>query len=105
MGELNAPWVWIRLKHSLQALALSSDVQLSLFPDFVGKPDELALDFDNFFHVIFTNDEFVLTEQQQDSLLVIQGSLDSMTEMGDAELWTEEALFVRHGVARAAPAI
>ncbi len=36
----------LRLKHSLQALAMPAEVQLTLFPDFVCKADELALDFD-----------------------------------------------------------
>jgi hypothetical protein len=37
----------LRLQHAVQVLALPADIQLSLFPDFASKVDELALDFDN----------------------------------------------------------
>jgi hypothetical protein len=91
VAEIDVPWVWLRLKHSLQALSMPADVQLGLFPDFVSKADELALDFDNFYQVVVTND-LVLTGKQRDTLARIDVRLDAMSDKEKSELWTPEGL-------------
>ena len=45
--DVRVDWVQMWLKHSLQALAMPAEIQLGLFPDWVCKADELALDFNN----------------------------------------------------------
>ncbi len=60
-----------RLQHSLQALAVPADVQLGLFPDFVCKVDELALDFDNWRLCVVDNSRVCLTDQQKTLLATL----------------------------------
>jgi hypothetical protein len=43
--------IWDQFRWSVLALAMDAEVQLSLFPDFTCKADELALDFDHWFRV------------------------------------------------------
>jgi hypothetical protein len=95
MAEVDMPWVIMRLKHSLQALAMPADVQIALFPEFAQKADELALDFDNFRQAVVTNMESSLSDEQRDLLATIDVQLDMMSRAQDANLWTEDALVRR----------
>lgn len=82
----------VRLKHSLQALAMPAEIQLSLFPDFVCKVDELALDFDNWATCVLSNDRGELTQEQRSCLAEIDSRLGAMSGEQNARYWTEEAL-------------
>ena len=93
--QLDFSWLLTRLRHSLQALAMPADVQLSLFPDFVCKADELALDFDHWRLCVVTNDDFKLTDQQQALLATLDEQVAAMSEAEHSPLWTEEALRTR----------
>lgn len=88
-------WHFKQLRRSLQALAISGSGQRALFPDFVVKADELALDFDHWFAVIRSNYASDLTRPQADALVMIDQKLATISRDGaefDVELWTEEAL-------------
>ena len=80
----------LRLKHSLQTLAMPPDIQLGLLPDFVCKPDELALTFDHWYQCVLSNDDRTLSRQQKLALEALDKHLDIMT--GKEHLWTEEAV-------------
>jgi hypothetical protein len=80
-----------RLRAALQALAQPASSQVSLFPDFVVVPDELALEFDDWFRVA-TTPELVpeLTKAQCAALGAIDEQFARMSD--DPEVWSEEAL-------------
>lgn len=87
-----------QFRWSLQALAMNAEVQQSLFPDFVCKADELALDYDHWSEVARS---FFGAEFSGDQLAAIQAidrHLDAMSRGGavfDEQLWSEEALGTR----------
>ena len=81
-----------RLIESLQALAAPADVQLSRFPDFVVKGEELALDFDDAFMLVRDCPQLLLTSAQLDALVEIDRALAAISGARHAELWTEAAL-------------
>lgn len=88
-------WHFKQLRRSLQALAISGSGQRALFPDFVVKADELALDFDHWFAVVRSNYAGDLTQAQVDALAMIDRKLAIISRDGaefDVELWTDEAL-------------
>lgn len=85
-------WVIAELRHSLQALALPADEQLALFPDFVCKADELALDLDNFYPAARLNVPDLFTQEQWDRVDVIDCMLGAMSGRENAERWTDDAL-------------
>lgn len=83
------------LRWSLQALACEADVQLSLFPDFVCKVDELALDFDHWYQTArellgdeITGDRLATLQAMDDRLDVMSGEGSEFVE----NLWFEDAL-------------
>jgi hypothetical protein len=80
-----------QLKYSIQALALPADIQLSLFPDFVCKADELALDFDNWWQTVL-NQEITLTSRQLVLLSKLDNLLGKMSGTSNEALWTETSL-------------
>jgi hypothetical protein len=80
----------LRLKHSLQTLAMPPDIQLGLLPDFVCKADEIALTFNHWYQCVLGNDNRTLSRQQELALEAIDKQLDTMT--GKEQLWTEEAV-------------
>jgi hypothetical protein len=82
----------LRLKHALQALATSADSQLDLFPEFVCKVDELALNFDHWNRCVLSNDESALTNEQKSLLSQLDCILTEMSNRGNQSLWTETAL-------------
>jgi hypothetical protein len=82
----------VRLKHSLQALAMSADVQLDLFPNFVCKVEELALDFDHWGLCVLDNDEGELSQEQRALLIELNSAFDKMIGVQNQHLWTEDAL-------------
>lgn len=76
---------------AVQALACTSDVQLKLFPDFTHKPDELVLDFDNWYQATKWREDVGMTSDKLESL----GVLDSYIEAMPPESFDEE--FVING--------
>jgi hypothetical protein len=45
--KVNRPWLFERLKNSLQLLAIPSDVKPGQFPDFVHAADEITSEFNH----------------------------------------------------------
>src|SRR4028119_1862389 len=82
----------VRLKLSLQALAMPADAQLALFPDFVCKVDELALDFDHWSECALGSDRGKLSEEQKFLLRKLDGTFDQMSSGQSQNLWEEDAL-------------
>jgi hypothetical protein len=83
--------IFERLKHSIQLLACSSEIQLKMLPQFVCKADELALDFDNWREVALGNFRSELTAHQLSCLDAIDSRFSELTRMG-AEIWSEDAV-------------
>ena len=81
-----------RLKHSLQALALTAHVQIELFPDFVGKAAELALDYSHWHLCVLGNFADEVTYQQAFVLQVLDSRLEEMSGQANSALWTDAAL-------------
>ena len=90
MASVNRPELE-RLKYSVQFLACPAEIQLKMLPDFVCKADELALEFDQWRHVVLDSLSSELTAAQRSSLDAIDASLSEMTEPGSC-LWTEDAV-------------
>ena len=83
-----------RFKFSLQALAIGGNDQLRLFPDFVNKVDELALNFVHWYDCILQNAEGELSNQQKHLLKMLNDRLEEMSNEKNL-LWTEEALMYK----------
>lgn len=81
-----------RLKYAVQALALPSETQLHLFPDFVCKADELALDFCNGYETILNQLTPGLTTRQIQVLNALDKLLNSISGENNSPLWTDDAL-------------
>ncbi|OFW71106.1 MAG: hypothetical protein A2W02_01210 [Alphaproteobacteria bacterium RBG_16_64_48] len=79
-----------QLRWSLQALALPSDAQRSLFPPFACTADELALDFDHWSETAKQQQTF--TTEQLAALASVSALLSAMSGENDAGLWTNSAL-------------
>ena len=77
------------LQWSLQALAQPGEVQFSLFPRFVVVPDELALEFDNWYCT--ARDVTKFTTEQVAALGALDMKLTSMSASGSPH-WTDAAL-------------
>jgi hypothetical protein len=90
--DINLNWLMTRLKHALQALAAPAEVQLGLFPDFVCKADELALDFGHWHECVVGNGADSLTQQQLSWLNALDERLGAMSGMHHSASWTDEAL-------------
>jgi hypothetical protein len=83
--------IFERLKHSIQLLACSPEIQLKMLPQFVRKADELALDFDHWREVALDNFRSELTSHQLSCLDAIDSTLSELTRVG-TESWTEDAV-------------
>ncbi len=81
----------MQLQRAIIALAQSADVQLSLFPNFVYKGDELALDFDDG-RLDLVGRESNLNLSQRLTVDALDQLLTSMSDAGNSELWTDEAI-------------
>ena len=80
------------LRHAVQALALSCQDQLALFPSDVCRADELALDLENWCRTVLGNDAGMLTQGQASVLKAVDAMLDRMSGAANAHLWTDKAL-------------
>jgi hypothetical protein len=78
------------LKWSLQALALSPELQREQFPSFVCLADELALEFDHSWKA--AADSHAFTPDQRSILTQLDAFLGGISGREHAELWTDQAL-------------
>jgi hypothetical protein len=83
--------ILMRLKHSIQMLALPADLQLDLLPSYVSKADALALEFDQWREVALHNYRDDFTSFQLSSLLALDAKLGSHTTDTE-DRWTVEAI-------------
>lgn len=79
-----------QLQRAILALAQPPEVQLALFPDFVCKADELALDFEDGLYELVGDED--VTEEQRAALDAVDGLLMAKSGQQNASFWTEEAL-------------
>jgi hypothetical protein len=82
-----------RLMHSIQLLAQPAEVQDALLPDFVSKPDELALDFDHWRRCLETNGTPSFSAEQYDALRTLDTRIDDVFhgERDESVLLTDPA--------------
>jgi len=80
-----------RLERAVLALAQPADVQLSLFPDFVCKADELALDFEEALDGFF-GFEGEIGECERINLNALDRLILSKSGKANESFWTDEAL-------------
>ena len=84
-----------QFRWSLQALAANAEVQRSLFPGFVCKAEELALDFGQWSEVALRYFEVEDSGEHIEAIRTLDQRLDAMGLQGvefDEALWREEAL-------------
>jgi hypothetical protein len=80
-----------KLERAVLALAQPADVQLSLYPDFVCKADELALDFEDGLCEMVGHEEAFSPEQHR-AIDALNDLLSSMGGELNAAFWTEDAV-------------
>lgn len=80
-----------QLERAVLALAQPPEVQLALFPDFVCKADELALDFEDGLYELVGHEDGI-TAGQRAALDALDGLITGMSGERNASFWTEEAL-------------
>jgi hypothetical protein len=83
-----------QLKWSLQALALSADQQVQLFPSFVWVGDELAVEFDERHRTALNEYQFM--PNQLSALAAVDAILSKMTAEKNMDLWEEGAALSRY---------
>jgi hypothetical protein len=84
-----------QLQWSLQALAVAAPDQLTLFPEEVVTPDQLASNFDYSMAIVRDSYGAELTPAQKETLGAIDRKLATMSRDGsefDPDLWTRPAL-------------
>ena len=81
-----------RFINSLQALAVDHQSQLEIHPDFVCKPDELALDFDNCYRVAKPQLISMNSKECLAAVDAIDSHLERMSGEDNAHLWTDQAV-------------
>lgn len=80
-----------QLQRAVIALAQPAAIQLSLFPNFVCKADELALDFESALDEL-TGHEDEITAEQRTAIEALDQLLISMSGEKYAYFWTDEAV-------------
>lgn len=80
-----------QLQRAVLALTQPADVQLSLFPDFVCKADELALDFEDGLYELVGHENEITVEQKA-AVEALDQIITRMSGEQNASFWTEEAL-------------
>ena len=80
-----------RFRWSLQALAAPAQVQLELFPGFVLKVDELAIEFDQWYQVVKRR-RTIFTPKQRKILEKLNRQLDDISGPDNLHYWMEETL-------------
>ncbi len=80
-----------RFRWSLQALAAPAEVQLTLFPDFDWKVDELAIEFDQWYQVMKRR-QSLFTIRARRLLEDLNKKLDEMSGPENSRYWEEDTL-------------
>jgi len=80
-----------QLQRAVLALAQPADVQLALFPEFVCKADELALDFEGGLYELVGHEDKITLEQRA-AVDALDKIIVGMSGEQNAAFWTEEAL-------------
>ena len=88
MAEVDREWLFRELRHSLSLLAADGDTTLAGVPDGCCKPDELALDFDNFHVAVVGNFAAELPPDLVAALAEVDAAFGPIA--GDG--WSEEAV-------------
>jgi hypothetical protein len=81
----------LRFKWSLQALAAPAEVQLQLFPDYIWKVDEIAIEFDQWYQVMKRRRSFFSSKQKR-LLENLNRKLDDISGPENLHFWLEDAL-------------
>jgi hypothetical protein len=79
------------LERAILALAQPADVQLGLFPDFVCKADELALDFEDGLYELIGH-ETEITPAQRQAIDALDALLTEKSGEQNSRFWTDEAV-------------
>ncbi|MFC3440952.1 hypothetical protein ACFOKF_07035 [Sphingobium rhizovicinum] len=79
------------LQRAVIALAQPAAIQLSLFPNFVCKADELALDFESALDGLAGHEDKITVEQRA-AIEALDQLLTSMSVEEYAYFWTDEAV-------------
>jgi len=88
VAEVDREWLFRELRHSLSLLAADGDTTLAGVPDGCCKPDELALDFDNFHVAVVGNFAAELPPDLVAALAEVDAAFGPIA--GDG--WSEEAV-------------
>lgn len=83
--------VFTQLKWSLQAMASDSEIQISLFPDFVVVSDEIINDFDHWRLTVESRHKSEFSSGEIESLREIDITIDKITKV-DEEIWDNDSL-------------
>ena len=79
------------LQRAILALTQPAEIQLALFPDFVCKADELALDFEDGLYELVGHEDGI-TDTQRAAIEALDGLVTGWSGQQNASFWTEEAL-------------
>jgi hypothetical protein len=88
MVEVNRDWLFSSLRDSLSLLSADGDTALAGVPDGCCKPDELALDFDNFRTAVVGN----FADELPDELIATLADMDMIFDVITGDGWTEAAV-------------
>jgi hypothetical protein len=92
MAEVDREWIVRELRALLVALASPGQVALGHEPRGSCRPDELALDYDNFVHAYLNNFSPEISAHQRSALLRVDALFSAMSEGRQPDLWTEDAV-------------
>ncbi len=90
--DVDRDWLRRSLREQLEVLASPADQALARLPDGCAKADELALDFDHYYHAYVGNFGDELAPDVRAALALIDRLFDRMSGAANAELWTDEAV-------------
>lgn len=90
-NELRSVDMYHKLERAVLALAQPADVQLSLFPDFVCKADELALELEDALVELASFENKVAPEQRA-TVDALDKIIVEMSGPQNASFWTDDAL-------------
>ncbi len=88
MDGVNREWLFRELRQSLRLLAANGVVALAGMPDGCCKPDELALDFDNFWAAVVGNFAAELPPELVSAHAAVDAAFGIIRDDG----WSEESV-------------
>ncbi|HEX6884045.1 MAG TPA: hypothetical protein VF530_11755 [Planctomycetota bacterium] len=92
MAEVDREWLASELRRLLLAVASPGEAALEHAPAGSCRPDELALDHENFARALVAAFASELSDPQRRALLHVDELLGAMSGPHQAELWTEAAV-------------